>query len=146
MFHTIDPSEKIGKGNPILIAEGYATAASIHMASGLPTIAAFDASNLEPVAKALKEKYPNSNIAILGDNDHHLQNNVGVEKAEAAAKAVGGLMLTPKFTEEEKAQGLSDFNDLHQSRGISELKKQLSQTIKLARNMKSGELPLAMAM
>ncbi|CCO24042.1 zincin-like metallopeptidase domain-containing protein [Maridesulfovibrio hydrothermalis] len=146
MFHTIDPSERIGRGGPILIAEGYATAASIHMASGLPTIVAFDAANLEPVAKALKEKYPASNIVILGDNDHHLKNNVGVEKAEAAAKAVGGLMLTPKFTEDEKAQGFSDFNDLHQSRGLGELKKQLSRTIKLARNMKSGELPLAMAM
>ncbi len=58
MFHTIDSGEKIAKGGPILIAEGYATAASAHMASNMPTVAAFDASNLEPVAKALKAKYP----------------------------------------------------------------------------------------
>ncbi|TIH11387.1 hypothetical protein D0S45_20030, partial [Marinifilum sp. JC120] len=67
-------------------------------------------------------------------------------KAEAAAKAVGGLMATPKFNEAEKEQGLSDFNDLHKSRGIGEVQKQMSQTIKMAKSMKAGALPLAMAM
>ncbi|WP_432737343.1 zincin-like metallopeptidase domain-containing protein [Maridesulfovibrio sp. FT414] len=146
MFHTIDPGEKIGKGGPILITEGYATGASIHMASNLPTVVAFDASNLEPVAKALKAKYPQSTLVLMSDNDHHLQHNVGIEKAEVAAKTVGGLSISPNFTEEEKAQGLSDFNDLHQSRGIGEVKAQISRTIKIAKNMKAGELPLAMAM
>ncbi len=124
MFHTIDPGENIAKGGPILVAEGYATAASAHMASNMPTVVAFDASNLEPVAKALKAKYPKSSIVLVSDNDHHLEKNVGVEKAEAAAKAVGGLMATPKFNEAEKEQGLSDFNDLHKSRGIGEVQKQ----------------------
>ncbi|GKT28472.1 DUF5710 domain-containing protein, partial [Aduncisulcus paluster] len=89
MFHTIDPGESIAKGGPILVAEGYATAASAHMASNMPTVVAFDASNLEPVAKALKAKYPKSSIVLVSDNDHHLEKNVGIEKAEAAAKAVG---------------------------------------------------------
>ncbi|WP_319764060.1 zincin-like metallopeptidase domain-containing protein [Maridesulfovibrio sp.] len=146
MFHTIDPGENIAKGGPILVAEGYATAASAHMASNMPTVVAFDASNLEPVAKALKAKYPKSSIVLVSDNDHHLEKNVGVEKAAAAAKAVGGLMATPKFNEAEKEQGLSDFNDLHKSRGIGEVQKQLSQTIKMAKSMKAGALPLAMAM
>lgn len=146
MFHTIDPGDKITKGGPILVAEGYATAASAHMASSMPTIVAFDASNLEPVAKALKAQYPKSTIVLVSDNDHHLKNNVGVKKAEAAAKAVGGLLVTPQFNEAEKAQGLSDFNDLHHSRGIGEVQKQLSRTIKMAKSMKAGELPLAMAM
>ncbi|TIH11618.1 DUF1738 domain-containing protein, partial [Marinifilum sp. JC120] len=128
MFHTIDPGENIAKGGPILVAEGYATAASAHMASNMPTVVAFDASNLEPVAKALKAKYPKSSIVLVSDNDHHLEKNVGIEKAEAAAKAVGGLMATPKFNEAEKEQGLSDFNDLHKSRGIGEVQKQMSQT------------------
>lgn len=146
MFHTIDPGESIAKGGPILVAEGYATAASAHMASNMPTVVAFDASNLEPVAKALKAKYPKSSIVLVSDNDHHLEKNVGIEKAEAAAKAVGGLMATPKFNEAEKEQGLSDFNDLHKSRGIGEVQKQMSQTIKMAKSMKAGALPLAMAM
>ena len=45
--------------------------------------------------------------------------------AQKAAKAVGGKVVAPIFNEEERARGLTDFNDLHQSRGIGEVKKQL---------------------
>ena len=41
-----------------LIAEGYATAASLHEATGLPVIVAFDAGNLLPVAQAIHKRYP----------------------------------------------------------------------------------------
>ncbi|HRQ59181.1 MAG TPA: DNA primase, partial [Azoarcus taiwanensis] len=37
----------------LLVAEGYATAASLHEATGLPVAVAFDAGNLLPVAEAL---------------------------------------------------------------------------------------------
>ena len=132
-FHTIDPDRKIDQGGPILIAEGYATAASIHMATGEPTIVAFDASNLEPVAKALHVKYPDSPIAVLGDTDHHLKINVGKEKAETAAKSVGGMSLIPKFTANNLEQGLSDFNDLHQKSGLEEVKNQLAGFMKVVK-------------
>ncbi len=69
MFHTIDPKREQGE-QPTLIAEGYATAASVHMATGLPVHVAFDASNLEPVAEALKERHPDQSVLIVGDNDH----------------------------------------------------------------------------
>lgn len=36
----------------VLMAEGYATAATLHMATGHPVAVAFDAGNLTPVAKA----------------------------------------------------------------------------------------------
>ncbi len=67
------------------------------MATNEPTIVAFDASNLEPVAKALKESYPQCQIVIAGDNDHHLNNNVGVEKDEKAARAVGGTTISQVY-------------------------------------------------
>jgi phage/plasmid primase-like uncharacterized protein len=67
LFRTIDHGEKIAKGGPPLVAEGYDTAASAHMASNMPTIVAFDASNLEPVAKVLKGKYPKSTIVLVRD-------------------------------------------------------------------------------
>lgn len=38
----------------LLIAEGYATAASLHQATGRPVAVAFDAGNLAHVAKALR--------------------------------------------------------------------------------------------
>ncbi|WP_415717726.1 zincin-like metallopeptidase domain-containing protein [Maridesulfovibrio sp.] len=146
MFHTIDPDGRLGQSKNILISEGYATAASVHMATNEPTIVAFDASNLEPVAKALKEKYPDSKIAILGDNDHHLKHNVGVEKAEKAAKAVDGISLTPKFSEAQRGQGLSDFNDLHQSSGLGEVQNQLAGLLKSQKRVVKQQAARAMAM
>jgi phage/plasmid primase-like uncharacterized protein len=146
MFHTIDPGENIAKGGPILVAEGYATAASAHMASNMPTVVAFDASNLEPVAKALKDKYPKSSIVLVSDNDHHLEKNVGVEKAEAAAKAVGGISLTPKFSEAQRGQGLSDFNDLHQSCGLVEVQNQLSGLFKPQKRVVKQQAARTLAM
>lgn len=147
MFHTIDPDGRLGQSDRIFISEGYATAASVHQASKEPTIVAFDASNLEPVARALKEKYPQCRIAILGDNDHHLKNNVGLEKAEAAARAVGGTALVPKFTAAERGQGLSDFNDLHQSSGLGEVRNQLSGLFKQQRKVvQKQQTARAMAM
>jgi putative DNA primase/helicase len=53
----------------ILIAEGYATAATVHMATGLPTVMAFDAGNLKPVALALRALYPDARFAFCADDD-----------------------------------------------------------------------------
>lgn len=71
-------------GNKILIAEGFATAASIHQDTGLLTIVAFDAGNLEAVAKVFRAQYPKAEIIIMADNDH---SGTGQEKARAAALA-----------------------------------------------------------
>src|SRR6185503_13723853 len=46
----------------VLIAEGYATAASLHEATGLPVAVAFDAGNLGPVAAALRKRYKQAKI------------------------------------------------------------------------------------
>ena len=95
---------------------------------------AFDAGNLEPVAKKLREKFPNAAITICADNDHkHTRRtpegtepwNKGVELAQRAAQEVGGKVVAPIFTDEERAKGLTDFNDLHKSRGLDEVKRQV---------------------
>ena len=44
----------------ILIAEGYATAASLHQATGHPVAVAFDAGSLAPVSAALRKLIPAS--------------------------------------------------------------------------------------
>jgi phage/plasmid primase-like uncharacterized protein len=43
--------------------------------------------------------------------------------AQIAAQGVGGKVEAPIFTDEERAKGLTDFNDLHQSRGLDEVKR-----------------------
>ena len=137
-FHMIaepgkDPSKDLAQGE-IILAEGYATGATLHMATEKPVAVAFDAGNLEPVAKKLREKFPNAAITICADNDHkHTRRtpegtepwNKGVELAQRAAQEVGGKVVAPIFTDEERAKGLTDFNDLHKSRGLDEVKRQV---------------------
>ncbi len=77
----------------------------------MPTVAAFDSGNLEPVAKALKEAYPDKPIIIAGDDDisqsckmkvkDKASVNVGREKALETAKAVGGVAVFPVFAKGE---------------------------------------------
>lgn len=56
-------------GPLLLLAEGYATAAALHEASGYPVAVAFDAGNLVPVAEALHKRYPRTRILVCGDDD-----------------------------------------------------------------------------
>jgi antirestriction protein ArdC/phage/plasmid primase-like uncharacterized protein len=103
----------------ILVAEGYATGATLHQATGLPVAVAFDAGNLGPAAEALKRRFPQATITFCADNDHHLEENVGLIKAQKAAQAVGGRVLVPDFSGEEKRKKLTDWNDLAKSRGLA---------------------------
>jgi len=52
-----EPAPLAEPGGPLLICEGWATGASLHMATGHLVVAAMDAGNLMPVAEALRE-YP----------------------------------------------------------------------------------------
>ena len=137
-FFPIDPEGNLGQ-DVILIAEGYATAASVHLAMGKPVVAAFDAGNLEPVAVALREKFPNAPIAILADNDHGLSVNVGVEKANLAAEAVQGHVIVPSFSEAEKARGMTDFNDIHCIHGLDQVMRQLDLSVERISQIRAGE-------
>ena len=89
---------------PVVVVEGYATGASVHMATGLPVAVAFDAGNLVPVARALRKFMPNAVICVAGDDDQVTEQeqgkNPGRDKAQAAAKAVGGVWVLPTFPEE----------------------------------------------
>lgn len=118
-FHAIGGLEGLAAAPAIIIAEGYATAATLNKALGLPTVAAFDSGNLQAVAKALHEKFPDKPIIIAGDDDREVEATQGVNpgrvKAEEAAKAVGGVKLLPIFAPGEQAadpKGFTDFNDL----------------------------------
>lgn len=128
--HLIGADEKDLSQGEILLCEGYATGASLHMATGKAVAVAFDSGNLLPVAEAIRAKYPNAAITICADNDHSIQRegkpyNVGLEKAKMAAQKVNGSVKTPLFTEKEKSQGLTDFNDLHKARGLEAVRHQL---------------------
>jgi putative DNA primase/helicase len=102
----------IGKPNgKILIAEGYATGATLHEITGHAVACAFSAGNLKPVTVALREKYPDTVLVICADDDHLTEGNPGLTKATEAAHSIGGLLATPRFPATRKDDD-TDFNDL----------------------------------
>jgi len=102
----------IGKPNgKILIAEGYATGATLHEITGHAVAYAFSAGNLKPVAMTLREKYPDTVLVICADDDHFTEGNPGLTKTTEAARAVDGLLAIPRFPATRK-DGDTDFNDL----------------------------------
>ncbi len=48
---------------------------------------------------------------FCADNDHARRVNKGIVSATKAAELTGGSVIFPAFTDAEKAQGLTDFND-----------------------------------
>lgn len=117
-FHVIGDLEG---ADTAWIAEGYATAASLHVYRGFmrPVVVAFDAGNLEPVARAVTARWPRIRWYIMADDDHANETNVGIEKAKAVVDAglVAGIGK-PGFTAEEKARGFTDLNDLLLARNL----------------------------
>jgi putative DNA primase/helicase len=118
-FHPIGGMNALSAVPVLVIAEGYATAASLSEALGQATVAAFDSGNLPTVARALHEKFPDKPIIIAGDDDRRLEATQGINpgrmKAEEAAKAVGGKVIFPIFApreQEDNPKGFTDFNDL----------------------------------
>ena len=111
-------------GTPVIVAEGYATGATVRRATGMAVAVALDTSNLMAVATALRDQDPARPIYLAADNDHHLPlrarplPNAGREKAEAAAAAVGGTVLLPEPVVGQVAKGKgTDWNDYEASHG-----------------------------
>lgn len=82
----------------VLVAEGYATAASLFEATGHATAVAFNAGNLEPVARAIRSKFPKLHIVICADDDAATPGNPGLTRATEAARAVHGWVAKPDFS------------------------------------------------
>lgn len=115
-YHSIGrPSGKI------VIAEGYATAATIHSEAAHPVAVAFNAVNLLPVSQALRAKYPCLTIVLAADDDWKTVGNPGVTHAMEAARRIGGLLAKPNFDGLPRGQKDTDFNDLHRLAGTIEV-------------------------
>ena len=92
LFHWI--GERTGTVCP---CEGYATAASVHEATGYRCFVAFSAGNLPPVALAVRSALPDARIVVCADFDRPDKHGkrAGIEKAEEAAALVGGFVALP---------------------------------------------------
>lgn len=100
----------------LCIAEGYATGATIHEATGGAVAVAFNAGNLLPVARALRAKFLDLRLIVCADDDAKTEGNPGLTKAREAAQAVGGLLAVPDFGA-NRPESATDFNDLHRHAG-----------------------------
>lgn len=120
---------ELRNGEPILYAEGYATARSLYMVIGRPVVMTIDAGNMETVANVLKVRYPDSPHLFMADVDHTKEKNKGVLSANRAAAATGGAVVLPDLTATEIESGFTDFNDLHQFRGTAPLRETLLHDI-----------------
>lgn len=123
----------------IVMAEGFATAASIHQATGLPVVVAFNAGNMVTVAEHLAQRLPEHiPVVIAVDND---ASQTGMNKATAAAAHLGSraVAIEPVFSmaqiqQYQRATGLdsdgnprlpSDFNDLHRLAGLEAVRERI---------------------
>jgi len=77
----------------LFVAEGFATAATIHETTGRPVAVAYSASNLVPVTGILREMHSaTQDIVIVADHD---QSGVGQRYAEQASAKYGARMVMP---------------------------------------------------
>lgn len=111
---------------PVVICEGYATAASIHAATGYCVAIAWDAGNLPSVAEALRELLPHARFIIAADNDRWTTQpieNPGAHYAKVAAAGAGARVVIPEFKSLDGEP--TDFNDLHAREGIEAVQDQI---------------------
>lgn len=131
----------------LLLAEGYATAATIHEATGLPVVAAMNCGNLLPVAEALAAKYPDARFLVCADDDRNTEVKIGRNPGIDAARAVlaklnkgqpkGGKRARYVVPEVPEGYG-SDFNDLAVVAGMDAVRRQIEAAI--GKTSRSGTL------
>jgi len=113
----------------VLVAEGYATAATLYEATGFAVVVAFNEANVRHVANAVRQLAPKARIMFCADNDSETEaktgKNPGVVSATSAAASVGGYWCKP----EGLRPGGTDFNDLACAAGVEAVRAQLQAAI-----------------
>lgn len=125
--HIIGLRKQVRAHLPLGIAEGYNTAMTCQLATGMPVATVFSASN---IAENIKQYVADGfkHFVIFADNDLRDPNsdkkNTGVEAAISAAKLV--KKGTVKIVIPDNHQNSKcDFNDLAQSHDLGEVKNQI---------------------
>ena len=159
-------------GDVLLIAEGVATGLTVREAIDRThaVVVAFDAGNLEPVARALRKRYPSSPLLICADDDwrtvcagHQREGRTephgfdaarpswcaclpGEHYARRTVAAVGDARyVLPRFGDIERAPKCTDFNDLQALFGTDPVSEQLSEALDLFVESGEGVPPAAPA-
>lgn len=132
---------EVKPGANILVAEGYATAATLHKETGHPVVMAVNAGNLSAVVGSLKERHPTNPIYIMGDNDikplapgeiydEVKHKNPGAIEALRAAHRHNVGVGFPEFPSGTDLLKNTDFNDLAKTSGPAAVKEQVETVLK----------------
>jgi phage/plasmid primase-like uncharacterized protein len=141
----------------VIEAEGFATAAKIHEATGYNVILAFSAGNLGAVAKWIRGKIHSSGkflekahddvhaelglqaerpasftqwtrFIVAADDDHKTNGNPGLMKGLAAARVGQALIAFPYFRKNRRADA-TDFNDLAALEGLDAVREDIDKAV-----------------
>lgn len=118
-----------GNSEQIYVAEGFATAASIHAATGNTVVCAFNANNLKLVAPQVQELNPDSLVIVAADNDHKNElSGKGNKGKEVALELFSSEKLPYSCPEFEEDAG-TDWNDYALKHGIEQLKSAIYKNL-----------------
>ena len=117
--HIIEGQKQAGKR--LWIAEGYATALTVHHLTGETVMVALSSVNLLSLASLARQKYPACQIVLAADRD--LSGN-GQTKAAAAARACEGIVALPPV--------FGDWNDAFMQQGEDATRKAIYGAIRPA--------------
>lgn len=114
-----------GTRDVVYVCEGFATAGSVHAATGAECVVAFNAGNLIKVAQWASGEYTGSRVVICADNDINGDQEKITSKTnpgrfwamQAASKAGGMAVVFPDIH--------GDFNDLHIEAGLDAVRSAL---------------------
>jgi putative DNA primase/helicase len=123
-YHVIGKPNKLG---PIVICEGYATAISIHLATGYCCVVAISAGNLLNISRKIRAALPSATIFMAADDDAWTDGNPGITAAQDAAAEIQAFVVLPMWRDERPVKH-TDFNDLHADEGIEAVKRCFSDT------------------
>lgn len=122
VFHVIN-DERIENGDKLYICEGWATGVSIYQAIKEPktkVVVAMCLGNLISVIDDIKSNFNDCAYIIAADG--------GEDEIKAANKAAATFGCQVTYPECDKDKG-KDFNDVHASRSLEEVKRQLLKTV-----------------
>ncbi|EIJ7376587.1 primase-helicase zinc-binding domain-containing protein [Citrobacter freundii] len=115
--HVIEGKKQAGKR--LWIAEGYATALTVHHLTGETVIVALSSVNLLSLASLARQKHPACQIVLAADRD---LNGDGQTKAAAAAEACEGIVALPSV--------FGDWNDAFMQRGEDATRRAIYDAIR----------------
>ena len=111
------PLGEIVATGTLLLAEGFATGATLFEQTQHPTLICFDCGNLKPVAIEARHCYPKIDLVIAADNDRFTPGNPGLSKAREAAIAARARLLSPQFAPDAAGSDWNDFMNLRRTGG-----------------------------